>query len=130
MLEWIKVIGPTLISWPIVGLIVILLFRRPILKVIDQFTNADIRRAKFGPVEIERELTKIAEQGQQAVSNLNRLTELGAESRLLELEITEGMFGGFFIDEQRERLQKQIEEYRSLTNKGIAPKIRASKNRN
>jgi hypothetical protein len=117
MLEWIKVIAPIFI-WPVVGIIAILLFRRPILKVLDQFTNSDIRRAKFGPVEIERELTKIAEQGQQAVSNLNRLIELGAESRLLELEITEGMFGAFFTDEQRARLQKQIEEYRSLTNKG------------
>ena len=72
--------------------------------------------AKIGPIELERELTKVAEQGQQAVSKLSRLNELMAESRLLELEITEGMFGGFFDEEKRAKLTAQIEAFRQLTN--------------
>src|SRR5438874_1306016 len=117
MLEWVKVIGPLIISWPIVGLLAVVIFHKPILKVIEQLTSAGIRRAKLGPLEIERELTEIAKQGQQAVSNLNRLIELGAESRLLELEITEATFGGFFTEQQRGRMQEHIKEYRSLTGK-------------
>ncbi len=119
MLEWIKVIAPILISWPVVGLLALFILRKPFLKLIGQFTNSDIRKAKIGPIEIERELTKLAEQGQQAVSNLNRINLLMAESRLLELEITEGIFGTFFSDDQRNRLSAQIEEFRSLTGEGI-----------
>jgi len=117
-LEWIKVIGSLLFSWPVVGLLAIVLFRRPILKVLEQFAAADIRRAKVGPIEIERELSKLAEQGQRAVSNLIRINELMAESRLLELEITESMFGRVFTDEQRKRMRAQIEEFRALTYQG------------
>lgn len=69
-------------------------------------------------IEIERELNRLAEQGQQAVSNLNRLNELMAESRLLELEITQQTFSRVFTDEQRERMAMHIEEFRRLTNKG------------
>ena len=109
--------SPLLISWPVFGLIAILLFRKRLLKLIEQFTNADIRKAKIGPIELERELTKLAEQGSEAVSKLNRINELMAESRLLELEITEGMFGGFFDEEKRANLTAQIEEFRQLTSK-------------
>ena len=38
-----------------------------------------------------------------------------AESRLLELEITEGNFGTVFSAEQRKRMNAQIEELRKLT---------------
>lgn len=116
MLEWVKVIAPILISWPVVGLIGVLIFRKPILKLIEQFTNADVRKAKFGPIELERELKSLAEQGQEAVSKLNRVNELMAESRLLELEITEAMFGTILTNQQRKRLHEQIEEFRQLTN--------------
>jgi hypothetical protein len=117
MLEWVKVIAPLLISWPVFGLIALVLFRKHILKLIEQFTNADVRKAKIGPIELERELTKLAEQGQEAVSKLNRLNELMAESRLLELEITEGGFGPIFTNEQQAKLRAQIDEFRTLTAK-------------
>jgi hypothetical protein len=50
-----------------------------------------------------------------------------AESRLLELEITEGMFDGFFDDEKRTKLAAQIEEFRLLTAKEIAVKAEDKK---
>ena len=114
-LEWIKVLGSILISWPIVGLVAIILFRKPLLKLIEQFTSGNLRRARIGPFEIERELNKLAEEGKLAVSNLNRMNELMAESRLLELEITDKMFGVLLTNEQRQRLNSHIEELRRLT---------------
>ncbi len=122
-LEWVKVIAPLMISWPVVGLLAVIIFHKPILKVIEQFTNAGVRRAKLGPVEIERELTEIARQGQEAVSSLNRLIELGAESRLLELEITDATFGGFFTEQQQQRMKEHIKEYRSLTSKASSGQV-------
>ena len=38
-----------------------------------------------------------------------------AESRLLELEITEGNFGAVFTKEQRQRMQNHIDKLRKLT---------------
>jgi short subunit fatty acids transporter len=115
ILEWIKVIGSILLSWPVIGLLAIILFRKPLLQILLQFTSSDVRKAKVGPVEIEREFKKLTEQGQQAVKNLNRINELMAESRLLELEITESMFGRVFTADQQERMRAQIQEFRKLT---------------
>ena len=67
----------------------------------------------MGPVEIE--LGRIAEEGATAVETLRRLNVLMAESRLLELEITEGYFGAEFTPEQRSQMKEQIEELRTLT---------------
>lgn len=80
-----------------------------------QLSQWDIRKAKFGPVEIERELRRVAEEGQQAVGQVQRLNQLMAESRLLELEITEATFGQVFTSDQRKRMQEQISEFRQLT---------------
>jgi len=121
ILEWIKVTGPIVFSWPVVGLLAVLIFRKPTLKIFEQLTQNSIRRARFGPVEIEQELTRVAEQGQQAVSKLNRLVELGAESRLVELEITASMFGGLLPPEQQQKMREHIKEYRSLTGKDSIP---------
>jgi hypothetical protein len=112
-LEWVKAIGAILISWPMVGFVCLLLFRKPLLFVLDRFTrSAEGGKAVVGPVTLE--LGKLAEEGKQAVSRLNRMTELGAESKLLELEITESRFGPAFTPEQRERMRRQIEELRQL----------------
>jgi chromosome condensin MukBEF MukE localization factor len=72
---------------------------------------------------LEAELARVAEQGQQAVTELNRITELMAESRLLELEITNSMFGALLDDRQLEKMRGHIEEFRRLTKKaGIGEK--------
>lgn len=62
VLEWIKAFGSILISWPVVGLIALALFRKPLFKIIEQFSNSEIRKARFGPVEIEREITLLTEK--------------------------------------------------------------------
>jgi len=97
--------------------VALIIFRKPLHKLIDQLTGTDVKRAKVGPVEIERELGNLAKEGKQAVETMNRLNILMAESRLLELEITDGMFGSIFSPAQRQRMREQIDELRKLTHK-------------
>ena len=104
-----------ILSWPVAVIVSVLLLRTPITKLINRLINSESGKAKVGPIEVE--LGKLAEEGQQAVSQLNRINYLMAESRLLELEITEGNFGPVFTDEQRERMKRQINELKSLTSK-------------
>lgn len=117
ILDWIKTIGSLLLSWPVIVFILVMLFLKPLKSIIGNFTGSKLRKAKVGPIEVELELEKLATQGEKAVSNVIRLTELMAESRLLELEITESMFGSIFTPDQRKRMQSQIEELRKLTEK-------------
>lgn len=109
MLEWFKVV----VSWPVVGLVTVLVFRKPLLGFLERFSNSSGSKAEIGPLKIE--LGKLAAEGKDAVGRFNRINELMAESRLLELEITTGMFGPFFSSDQQAKLKKQIEELRSLT---------------
>lgn len=113
MLEWLKVIGPLLISWPVVGLVIALIFRRPLLSVIDRLIRSDKGAIEVASVRVE--LGRLASEGQDAVNDLHRINVVLAESRLLELQITEGMFGLVFSDEQREQMNKHIEELKRLT---------------
>lgn len=115
MLEWVKVLAPVVVSWPVVGLLGLLAFRRPLALLLDQIARGEIRKARVGPFEVERELRQVAAEGQQAIVQLQRLNQLMAESRLLELEITEAFFGSRFTQEQRDRLRLHISELRGLT---------------
>lgn len=115
MLETIKIIGPIILSWPVVSLLIVLIFRRKLLSFLDQFSKVPGSRAEIGPLKIE--LGKLAEEGKDAVRRLNRITELMAESRLLELEITSQMFGTIFSEDQRKEMRTQIEELRLLTSR-------------
>ena len=110
----IKEILQIVLSWPVAAIVCVLFLRGPITKLVDRLINSESGKAKVGPIEIE--LGKLAEEGQQAVSTLNRINYLMAESRLLELEITEGNFGAVFSDEQRGKMQVQINEFKKLTN--------------
>lgn len=117
IMEWVKTIGSLVCSWPAMILLALVIFRKPLRKLIDQLTGTDVKRAKIGPVEIERELGNLAKEGKQAVETMNRLNILMAESRLLELEITDGMFGSVFSPAQRQQMKEQINELRKLTHK-------------
>lgn len=112
-LEWIKVVGSLLFSWPVAAVLIALLFRKAVLRLIQRLVDASEGKAEVGPVKFE--LGKLARDGQSVVQNLQRLSVLMAESRLLELEITQGKFGGFLTPEQQERMNAQIEELRRLT---------------
>ncbi|MBI3913884.1 MAG: hypothetical protein HY327_06830 [Chloroflexi bacterium] len=115
ILEWVKVISGLVCSWPTLTLLALIVFRKPLSDLIKRFSGEDVRKAKIGPVELERELGELANKGKQAVDNMSQLNELMAESRLLELEITEGMFSTVFSEEQRKQMRKHIDELRKLT---------------
>jgi hypothetical protein len=96
ILEWIKTVGPILISWPIVGLIVILVFRKPLRALADRFTGEDVLRAKFGPVEFER-VKAAVDQAESAIDRLYALSM--SEDAFAQLKkLRTGNFGGFWLD--------------------------------
>lgn len=111
----IKEILQIVLSWPAVAIVAIIMLRKPLAQLIDRLIHSDSGKAKVGPVEIE--LGKLAEEGQQAVDKLKRINYLMAESRLLELEITEAMplFNMVSTDDHRNRMKAQIEELKKLT---------------
>jgi len=104
-----------ILSWPTVALVAIFVFMKQLSQLVDRLIHSDTGKARIGPVEIE--LGKLAEQGQQAVDKLNRINYLMAESRLLELQITEAMpmFSMVSTEEHRSRMTSQIEELKKLT---------------
>ncbi|MBU0499068.1 MAG: hypothetical protein KJ867_03330 [Gammaproteobacteria bacterium] len=112
-MQEIKDILQIFVSWPFATVIAVLAMRRPLHKLVDRLVNSETGKAKIGPVEVE--LGKLAEQGQQAVIQLNKINYIMAESRLLELEITEGNFGPVFSEEQRNKMKQHIDELRKLT---------------
>ncbi|MDL0430755.1 hypothetical protein QPM17_06455 [Marinobacter sp. TBZ242] len=112
-MEWVKLFGELVLSWPVVALVFIVVFHQPLLKVLDRFGNGSDSEAEIGPIKIR--LGKIADEGESAVNQLNRINHVMAESRLLELEITSGAFRQMFTPEQQERMEKQINELRELT---------------
>ena len=98
-----------------VAMVALVVLRRPIVALVQRLISSESGKAKVGPIEIE--LGKLAEEGKKVVADLNRLSVLMAETRLLELEITDGMFSRVFRPDQSERMKKHIEELRSLTQK-------------
>jgi hypothetical protein len=110
--EMIKILA----SWPTAVIVAVLVLRNSIKLLVERLIKAETGRAKIGPVEIE--LGTLAVEGKQAVQSLNRINYLMAESRLLELEITQSKFSPAFSSEQRERMKNQIDELKKLTVKG------------
>jgi hypothetical protein len=53
ILEWVKVLGPIVLSWPMVALLVVILFKAPLLKLLDRFTESTGSKAEIGPLKIE-----------------------------------------------------------------------------
>ena len=102
----------SLVSWPMVAMVAVIMFRTPLLQVVARLVGSTKGRAKVGPIEVE--LGEIAQRGKEAVSTMTEINRLMAESRRLELEITRSHFASTFTDEQREELDRQIREFRSL----------------
>ena len=89
ILEWVKTLGPILISWPIVGLIAILVFRKPLLALADRFTGEDVQRVKFGGVELERVKVKVdqVEERQALQASEIKAIQIGLKGILTKHEI-------------------------------------------
>lgn len=55
LLDWISTLGPILFSWPFVIFWIVWYFRRPLLQLLENFSDSDINKAKIGPVEISED---------------------------------------------------------------------------
>jgi len=64
MLEWFKTLAPILFSWPIVVLVTILFFRKPVLAFFKGFTWQDVEEFKLGSkgLEFQRTIKKVKER--------------------------------------------------------------------
>lgn len=98
ILEWITKVGPIVVSWPVVGMIAIVIFKRPLLKIAEQFSNSDIRIAKFGPIEIEREINKLSEKVDKQDSEQQR--------QKTEIETLKFLIGNFVTKAELIHLEK------------------------
>jgi hypothetical protein len=112
-MDLLKELLQIVISWPMAAIVTVVVLRKPIKTLVDRLIQSEGGKAKVGPIEIE--LGKLAEKGAKVMTDLSRLNQLMGESRLLELEITDGIFGPFFTDEQRRRMRDQIKELKELT---------------
>lgn len=104
------------VSWPVAALLIVLLLRKPIMKVIDRFVGGQSGKARIGPIEFE--LGQLADDGKKAVHQLNEINYLVARSRLLELEITASTFGKAFSADQQRELEGITAELRDKLKRG------------
>jgi hypothetical protein len=52
LLEWIKVVGPIVLSWPAVGLVAVLAFQDPIERALNRFSDTSGSTAEIGPIKV------------------------------------------------------------------------------
>jgi hypothetical protein len=53
LFDWVSVLGPILLSWPLLIVVALLFFYKPIFALLDHLANQNIQKAKIGPFEIE-----------------------------------------------------------------------------
>lgn len=53
LFDWVSVLAPTLLSWPLVIAIVLVFFYKPVFALLEKFSGQKIQKAKIGPFEIE-----------------------------------------------------------------------------
>jgi len=101
------------LSWPAACLVAVLVLHRPIARLVDRIVRSQKGgEVDLGPVKVK--LGEVAEGGERAVRALNDLNLVMAESRELELRITDRMFGVLLQPSEREQLQHHIERLRQL----------------
>ncbi len=110
VLEWVRTLGPILISWPVVGLITLFIFRKPLRALADRFTGEDIRRIKVGIFEIEAEI-------KQTKGQIERLYALSmSEDAFGQLKkLSTDSYGRFWLDpELRVGLAPELNYFKIL----------------
>jgi hypothetical protein len=103
MLEWGKVLAEA--SWPLVILVVALIFRQSIKRWLDSTSKVSI-----GPVELTRDLEKLATASRQVLKDTTKLQILSAESRVIEMEVF--LSYPILTEEQTAVMKQNIEKLR------------------
>lgn len=92
--DWVSVLGPILLSWPLVITVVLLLFYKPLFNLLEKFSNNNIQKAKIGPFEIEEAEQPYAESLKLLLTSLvseqelNHLKQLDTEDDSVPYENT------------------------------------------
>lgn len=113
ILEWIKTLGPIILSWPVAGMIAILVFRKPLLALADRFVREDIQRIKLWGVEID--LVKVSvKQAKDQIGELYLLSMSDdAYGQLKKLRTSS--YGAFWLDpELRVGLAPELNYFKVL----------------
>lgn len=98
ILEWIKVLGPLLLSWPMVALLVVVLFKAPLLKLMDRFTETPGSKAEIGLISIELGNPVLPPQYRaETVQGVQESIDLSAEIGEIRDTGPEGTTVGFAI---------------------------------
>lgn len=113
MLEWIKVVGPILVSWPVLILIVAIVLRGEIKRLVSGFLSRSGGDFEFGPVKIR--LGELVNEGQDAVARLNKISIAMAESRIIEINVMlEGPTRMLLSDKQQQELGNNLDDLRKV----------------
>jgi len=100
------------LSWPTACIVAVIVFHRPIAMLVSRLARSGEGKVKVGGIEIE--LGQLAEGGKQAVSILNKINMVMADSRRLELEIFSG-FGVLLTAAQSSEMKEHIDALEKLT---------------
>jgi hypothetical protein len=111
-LEWTKLIGGWIFSWPTAAVVVSLALRPQIAKWLQTVTEF-----KAGPVQVTRQLQAVAEAGQSTLDSVSQMIILLGESRLTELQVTLKTVGIVFPEEDVEKMRQQIGAIEELLKK-------------
>jgi hypothetical protein len=112
ILEWVKVLGPVVISWPIAAVVIAVLFRSQITRAVDRFLSSSEAKAEFGPLKVQ--LGTIAKESEEVLLRLHRFLELSAQHRVFTNEILLAQLSHRFTEEQQREMREQNEEIKHL----------------
>lgn len=111
-LQWAKFAVSTVLSWPVVVLVALLLFRRPLYMLFAATAEFRVSKLRVGGFTIE--LNELRREGKEAVDRFNRLSLLSAETRILEWEIARLMAGGRIPRDKDDEMEALLNLMRKL----------------
>lgn len=86
LFDWISVVGPMLLSWPLVIALVLVFFRKPLFNLLEKFSGNNVQKAKLGPLEIEEAKQTYVESLHLLLTSLVSSNELEQLQQLDDLD--------------------------------------------
>ncbi|WP_233810282.1 hypothetical protein [Paraburkholderia sp. HP33-1] len=107
-LEWATVV----LSWPVVLIFCLSLFRRPFSAFLNAATEWRIKRVHVAGLSLE--IDTLRRDGEIAIDRFNQLSLLMAETNAIRWEIEKAIGGRHLPPDQVDRMQKKLDEMQSL----------------
>jgi hypothetical protein len=111
-MEWAKLIGGWIFSWPAAAVIVALTLRSQIAQWLQTITDL-----RAGPVRITRQLEAVAKAGESTLDLVSQMIVLLGESRMTEVRVTLKTVGAVFDEDDKKKMFEQIAAIEGLLNK-------------